>query len=88
MSCLRAPAELLREFLTRVDPESLVDVAEVVFDGLRAEEQRGGGFPRGSPAGEQQRDLEFLRCQVVDARPVAPPVRFTGGREFRRGAPW
>ena len=51
----------------------------------RAEEQRGGGFPRGFPAGEQQCDLEFLRCQVVDARPVTLPVRFTRGREFRPG---
>src|ERR1700733_10797507 len=79
-------AEPLREFLTGVDSESLVDVAEVVFDGLRAEEQRGGGFPRGSPAGEQQRNLELLRCQVVDAcAVVAPPVRFTGSCEFRPG---
>ena len=30
--------ELLRQFLTGVDPESLVHVAEVVFDCLRAEE--------------------------------------------------
>src|ERR1700729_3353072 len=79
-------AEPPREFLTGVDCESLVDVAEVVFDGLRAEEQRGGGFPRGPPAGEQQRNLELLRCQVVDGcAVVAPPVRFTGSCEFGPG---
>jgi hypothetical protein len=55
----------LREFLTGVDSESLVDVAEVVFDGLRAEEQGGGGFPRGSPTGKQQRNLELRRIALT-----------------------
>src|SRR5580698_9279524 len=83
---LAVAADPLREFLTGVDSESLVDVAEVVFDGLRAEEQGGGGFPRRSPAGEQQRNLELLRRQVVDAcADVTPPVRFSGSCEFRPG---
>ena len=34
------------ELSTRVDVELLVDVAEVVLDGLRAEEQRDCGFAR------------------------------------------
>jgi hypothetical protein len=37
--------ECLLEFFAGVDAEFLVDVAEVVFDGLRAEEQRGRGLP-------------------------------------------
>ena len=54
-------AKSLREFLTGMDTESLIDVADVVFHGLGAEEQSGGGFSRGLPAGKQQHDLELLR---------------------------
>jgi phosphoribosylformylglycinamidine synthase len=49
-----------RELITGVDAELLVDVAQVVLDGLRAQEQRGGGFPGGLPPGQQDGDLIFL----------------------------
>ena len=75
----------LGELLARVDVELQVDVAQVVLDRLRAEEQRGGGLPRGLAAGQQQRDLQLLRGQLVDRARVAPPQRLAGRRELGCG---
>ena len=66
-----------REFVARVDAELLVHVAQVVLDGLRAQEQRGRGLPGGLPPGEQDGDLQLLRGQLVErvrvpARRVSP----------------
>jgi len=47
----------LRELVAGVDPELLVDVAEMVFDGLRAEEQRGRGLPCRFPGCQQECNL-------------------------------
>jgi len=55
-----------RQLITGVDAEFLVDVAQVVLDGLRAQEQRGGGFPGGLPPGQQEGDLQLLRGQLVE----------------------
>ena len=45
------------QLFTRVDGELLIDVAKVVLDRLRAEEQRRRGFACRLAAGEQDRDL-------------------------------
>jgi hypothetical protein len=81
----RGAVQPLREFLAGVDTESLVDVPEVVLDRLGAEEQRGRGFPRRLPPGEQQRDLQLLRRQIVEGARVPGPARFAGGRELGAG---
>src|SRR5262249_23468986 len=54
------------QILARVDAELLVDVAQVVFDRLRAQKQGRCGLAGRLTCGEQQRDLELLRRQLVD----------------------
>src|SRR3954463_15398763 len=78
--------QLSRKLLARVDPELPVDVAEVVLDGLRAQEQLGRRLARGVPVGEEHADLELLRGELVEARRVAPTCALAGGKEFRVGA--
>ena len=58
--------------------ELLVDVTEVVLDGLRADEERRGSLPRRSPTSEQRCDRVLLRCR---ARPAS---RCLGGERSRR----
>ena len=82
----RLPGERLRKLVAGVDAEFLVGVAEVVFHGLRAEEQRGRGFPRCSSCCEQKRNLQFLRCQFVDDAGVLPSARLARGRELGASA--
>ena len=53
------------------DAELAVDVAQVVLDGLRAEEQRRGGLARRPAARPAARDLQLLRRQVGRASPAS-----------------
>src|SRR4029079_510708 len=76
-----ARAERLRELLPRVDRELPVRVAEGVLDRLRAEEERGRGLAGRPALGEQERDLELLRRQLVDGARLAAPRRLAGGRQ-------
>ena len=75
----------LRQLVAGVDAELLVDVAQVVLDGLRAEEQRGRGFPGRLARGEQQRDLQFLRRQLLQRAGVPPPEGLAGRGELGAG---
>ena len=52
--------------------ELRVDVPQVVFDRLRAEEQRRGGLPGAPALGQQRRDLQLLRGQ--HRRSGSPPA--------------
>ena len=67
-------AEPCREFLAGVNLESLIDVAEMIFDGLRTEEQCGGSFPAWFSAGEQQ--WTWSSCGVRSSMPAASRRRF------------
>src|SRR5215211_7376043 len=53
--------EPLGELVARVDAELPVGVAEVVLDGLRAEEELGRRLARREAAREHEPDLELLR---------------------------
>src|SRR5690242_5311289 len=70
------------ELLAAAHVELTVRVAEVVLNGLRAQEERRGGLAHGAAAGEEQRDLQLLRCQVVERRRVAAPRGLAGRREL------
>ena len=87
----------LAQLLAGVDPELLVDVAQVVLDGLRAEEDRRGRLARRPALREQLRDLQLLRGELVERAGVAPPgasrpvaassaLGLVGPRRARRGA--
>jgi hypothetical protein len=56
---------VLREPVSKLDPgghlELGVHVAEVVLDGLDADDELAGDLPVGKPAGNQPGDGEFLR---------------------------
>src|SRR2546423_10240403 len=84
--CVRLTAPLRgqrpRELVARPDAELPIDVPQVVLDRLRAEEEPRGGLARRAAAGEEQRDLELLGCQVSERAGVAAPRRFTGGRQL------
>jgi hypothetical protein len=54
----------------------------VILDGLRAQEQGGGSLPGRTAAGQAQRDLEFLRGQVIEGGHVPPPRGLAGGGEL------
>jgi hypothetical protein len=75
----------LRELVAGVDPQFLVDVAEVVFDRLRAEEQRGRRLPCRFSRCEQERNLQLLRRQFVDHARLPPPASLARGRELGTG---
>src|SRR6476619_1754900 len=66
-----------------MDIELSVDVPEVVLDRLRAEERRRCRLASRSPLCQQERDLELLRCQLVQRRDVAPPGRLSRRVELR-----
>jgi len=51
------------QLAARPESEFAVDVAEVEFNGLRGNEQGGGGFLVGCPGGDAECDVQFLRGQ-------------------------
>src|SRR5215207_3973403 len=75
--------ELARKLLAGVDSELAIRVAQVVLDGLGAEEQLRRRLARGVPAREHERDLELLRRQVVERAGVAPPRALAGRQQLR-----
>src|SRR5580692_2376181 len=66
----------------RVQAELAVDVPQVVLDGLRAEEQGRRGLPGRAAGGEQERDLQFLRRELLDGTGGSPAQRLAGRREL------
>ena len=73
------------ELAAGADGELAVDVAQVVLDGLRAEEERGRGLAGRPAVGQQQRDLQLLRRQLVDACSGRGGARSRRSRRARRG---
>jgi EmrB/QacA subfamily drug resistance transporter len=51
---------------SRPDPQLAINVPEVVFDRLRAEEERRGGFPGSAPFGDAEGDLQLLGGQIIE----------------------
>ena len=78
----RSVRDRVRQLGAGAHPELQVHVAQVVLDRLRAEEQRGGGLPRGPPAGEHAGDLQLLRRQVVEAGGAAALGGLAGGAQL------
>src|SRR4051794_25508614 len=66
------PRDSLRKVGAGADAELAVDVAQVVLDRLRAEEHRRRRLARRPPAGEEERDLELLRRELIQRRRIAP----------------
>src|SRR3954452_23496261 len=83
-------AERSPELVTRVDRKLPIDVAQVVLDCLRAEEQGGRGFARRAPVGQQQRHLQLLGRQLAETARVAAAGGLAGRSQFCAGelAPW
>jgi hypothetical protein len=74
------------QFGARCDAELGEDLAQVVFDRARAEEQMGGDLAIGQALGGQARDLEFLRRQPVQCRGLTVASGLAGGAQLRFGA--
>src|SRR3954447_9080371 len=72
-----------RKLVTRMNAELPIDVTEVVFDRLGTEEERRGSLARRLPLGEETRDLQLLRRQVVERARVAAARGLARGRELR-----
>src|SRR3954447_8941116 len=72
-----------RKLVTRMNAELPIDVTEVVFDRLGTEEERRGRLARRLPLGEETRDLQLLRREVVERARVAAARRLARGRELR-----
>ena len=69
----------------RAQAELAVDDAEVAFDGLVAQEKRGGGLAIGGAAGDGECDLELLRCELLGGARVAAANSLTGRAQFALG---
>jgi hypothetical protein len=79
------------ELVARVDAELGVRMPQVVFDGLRAEEQGRRGLPGRAAGGEQERDLQprAIRASATArsswARPPTSSPAAAGHRGLSRG---
>src|SRR4051812_17706766 len=75
--------ERRRELVARMDAELPIHVTKVVLDRLGTEEERRGSLARRFPLGEETRDLQLLRCEIVERARVAAARRLASGRELR-----
>src|SRR3954451_24774478 len=75
----------LRQLLARGDAELLVDVPQVVLDGLRTQEDRRGRLAGGLAVGQEARDLALLRRQLIECRRVATARGCAGRRQLGAG---
>ncbi len=75
-----------RQLIAGVDAELLVHVTQVVFDGLRAQEQGGRGFAGRSPPSEQDSDLQLLWGQLHERARVPGMALLAGRGELGVGA--
>src|SRR4051812_48690878 len=66
-----------------MDAELPIHVTQVVLDCLGTEEERGSRLARRLPVGEETRDLQLLRREVVERARVAAARRLARGRELR-----
>src|SRR3954452_19946619 len=75
--------ERRRELVARMDAELPIHVTQVVLDRLGTEEERRGSLARRLPLGEETRDLQLLRREVVEGARVAAARRLARGRQLR-----
>src|SRR4051794_40437933 len=80
-----ASRESASQLLARVDAELLVDVAQVVLDGLRAQKDRRRGLARRPALREQLRYLQLLRGELVQRAGIAPPGGLPGRSQLGVG---
>src|SRR5581483_4438628 len=66
--------------------ELVVDVAEVVFDRLRAQVETRGRLARRRAFGQRHRNLQLLRRQLLPVRVLADAGRLTARLELGQGA--
>ncbi len=78
------------ELVPSGDPELPVDAPQVVFDRLRAEEERRCGLPGRAALGRKQCDLQLLWRRLCGACRVRSPDGLPAGGQLRTGdlAPW
>ena len=76
----------LHELGPRGHAELAEDLAQVIVDRARAEEQLCRDLAVGHAFGHETGDLQLLRGELVERRRVAPPGRLAGRAEFGRGA--
>src|SRR5262245_17206028 len=75
-----------RKLGARAHAELREHLAQVVLDGARAEEQPAGDVAVRRALGGEARDLQLLRCEVVDRAGVALAGGLAGGAQLLRGA--
>src|SRR5437868_7434859 len=75
----------MRELRARADAQLSVHAAEVILDRLRTEEHRCGGLACRAALRQQERDLQLLRCQLVERRRVSLARLLARRLELRTG---
>src|SRR5262249_54995245 len=78
--CGSIEGEDAADLVARLDLELPVDLAQVVVDGARTDEEPFGDLGVGGTPGGEAGDLELLWCQVV-ASALDPLARACAGRE-------
>src|SRR3954447_2818043 len=78
--------ERAAELPTGVDVELAEDLAQVVFDGARADEQLGADLGVGVAVAGQPRDLDLLGRQDVSRVGGDPARGLAGGEQLTAGA--
>lgn len=73
---------MLDKFDSRGDPQLREDVAQVVVDGARAQEELGGDLPVGGALADEPGDLEFLRGELTEGARVALATGFRGRSSY------
>src|SRR5262245_25545894 len=84
--CLGHADALADELRPRGDAELREDLAQVVLDRARAEEELSGDVLVGVTLADEPRDLQLLRCQVGERARVAPPRGLARCSELGPGA--
>src|SRR5256885_1621515 len=74
------------QFFAGADLQLVIDVTEVVLDGLRAQVEPGRGLARGRSFGKRQRDLKLLWCQLATVGVVADACGLAACLELGRGS--
>ena len=77
---------MLFELAAGLDSELAKHLAEVIADGVWADEQLGGDLLVGGTVGREAGNLDFLGCQVVTSLHGPFAGALTGRRELDPGA--
>jgi hypothetical protein len=69
-----------------MDPQLPVDAGQVNLNRLDAQEEPGTDIAVRQPVGDEQRDLELLRSQLLGGRRGAPTKMFPAGAQLGPGS--